>query len=29
MGTKYTDLTFFANDSEYSILERFKAVLKT
>jgi len=27
--TKYTDLTFFTNDSEDSILDRFKAVLKT
>ncbi len=27
--TKYTDLTFFTNDSEDSILDRFKSVLKT
>lgn len=26
---KYTDLTFFTNDGETSILDRFKAVLKT
>jgi superfamily II DNA/RNA helicase len=29
MGTKYTDLTFFTNDSDDSLLDRFKAVLKT
>ncbi|MCF8239851.1 MAG: hypothetical protein K9J16_00590 [Melioribacteraceae bacterium] len=27
--TKYTDLIFIANDSEDSILDRFRAVLKT
>ena len=29
LETKYTDLTFFTNDSKDSILDRFKAVLKT
>lgn len=29
METKYTDLTFFTNDSGDSLLDRFKAVLKT
>jgi superfamily II DNA/RNA helicase/HKD family nuclease len=27
--TKYTDLTFFTNETENTVLERFKAILKT